>query len=317
MKKMKSQAPAANPQLENGYLKIANELWEALCKVVLNSSEQRALWGIIRYTYGWNAKQAPVSIGQLSTLCGTSKRTIQRGLKSLEGRNIIIRERTSAGRPSILGINKHYTDWQGRDQPAPRVGSTQALPPRDEPAPASRDQPAPRVGSTQPLQVGTNQPPSKDNKDIRKKQLKTEDELLSWVIDLYEQNIHLLGSGQMIREELVNYSIGPDAVPSDWWPLAIKECVRANIHNWRYLRKILENWRKQGYPDVVGRARDSPSPIPLVKQAVDCWHKQRDNPELCRPLSKIDDPDGPCFYCPDKNMDTRKWMKEALGEEYG
>ena len=46
----------ANPKLEDGYIRIANELYQALFKVNLNGSELRIVHFILYQTYGYNKK---------------------------------------------------------------------------------------------------------------------------------------------------------------------------------------------------------------------------------------------------------------------
>lgn len=48
----------SNPQIENGYTKIANELLEALIQAELSGAEYRIVCFIIRQTYGYNQKQS-------------------------------------------------------------------------------------------------------------------------------------------------------------------------------------------------------------------------------------------------------------------
>ncbi len=42
--------------LENGYLRLANQIRDALCIVELSGREFRVLNAIIRLTYGWSKK---------------------------------------------------------------------------------------------------------------------------------------------------------------------------------------------------------------------------------------------------------------------
>lgn len=42
--------------LENGYLRLANQIQDALCIVELSGREFRVLNAIIRLTYGWSKK---------------------------------------------------------------------------------------------------------------------------------------------------------------------------------------------------------------------------------------------------------------------
>jgi hypothetical protein len=56
-------AMTANPQLENGYTQIANELIEALARFNLSPYESRLLWYIARKTYGYQKKTDAISLG--------------------------------------------------------------------------------------------------------------------------------------------------------------------------------------------------------------------------------------------------------------
>ena len=57
----------ANPQLENGYTKVANEILDALVKIRLSPNESRLLWFIIHKTYGWHKKTDRISISHVVT----------------------------------------------------------------------------------------------------------------------------------------------------------------------------------------------------------------------------------------------------------
>ena len=50
----------ANPQLENGFTRIANEILEALSKAELSGSEFRLAIAILRFTYGMQKKSAEI-----------------------------------------------------------------------------------------------------------------------------------------------------------------------------------------------------------------------------------------------------------------
>ncbi|MBT9132974.1 MAG: hypothetical protein DDT33_01505 [Firmicutes bacterium] len=96
-----------NPQLENGYTKLANELIEAFCRINLSSYESRILWCIIRKTYGWKKKVDRLSNSQIVQATGISKGHVSRALKSLRAKNIV----TCSGNKQI-GIQKDYSLWQ-------------------------------------------------------------------------------------------------------------------------------------------------------------------------------------------------------------
>lgn len=63
---------------------------------------------------------------------------------------------------------------------------------------------------------------------------------------LYEANIGMLSP--IIAEELKEAEA---LYPMAWIERAFREAVNQNAHNWRYIKRILENWERQGSPDGV------------------------------------------------------------------
>ena len=100
----------ANPQLENGYTRIANEILEAMAKVKLSPTQYRVLFVVWRYTYGFSRKSADLSLTFLANATGCDARSIQRELKRLIEWNILI-EYPSGKQTRHIGFNKYYTQW--------------------------------------------------------------------------------------------------------------------------------------------------------------------------------------------------------------
>ena len=78
------------------------------------------------------------------------------------------------------------------------------------------------------------------------------------IYDLYEQNVGLITP--LIAEELQE---AEEAYPPEWIEDAFREAVSYNRRNWRYVRRILENWanRGRGEDGKAGRrAKGSDSP---------------------------------------------------------
>ena len=98
-----------NPQIEDGYIKIANELGEALAKTNLSPYESRIFWAILRKTYGWHKKSDWISLSQFIELTGLIKPDIIRAIKKLIKKNIITQTGNDKGKE--YSINKHYTKW--------------------------------------------------------------------------------------------------------------------------------------------------------------------------------------------------------------
>ncbi len=99
----------ANPQLENGYTKIANEIVEALCGINLSPYESRVLWFLFRKTYGWNKKADRVPLSQFAKGIGLDRRLVHRTIERVLAKNMIVRT-GSRQRPSY-GFQKDYEKW--------------------------------------------------------------------------------------------------------------------------------------------------------------------------------------------------------------
>lgn len=82
----------ANPQKENGYTPIANEIIEALAKFPFNGAQLRLVLFLLRKTYGFQKKADKISISQFEKGTDLNKRTIQRELDNLEAMNVITRQ---------------------------------------------------------------------------------------------------------------------------------------------------------------------------------------------------------------------------------
>lgn len=109
----------ASPQVENGYLKVANELWEALTRVRLTDKERRVVMAVIRKTYGHNKCRDEISLGQIAEETGLYRQRVAEALSSLEKRNIItICRETYVNR---IGIQKDYERWDSTS-PQTRTG---------------------------------------------------------------------------------------------------------------------------------------------------------------------------------------------------
>jgi len=111
----------ANPQIEDGYTRIANELLEALAKTKIHSEARQVFDAIMRRTYGFNKKADMISIGQLAADTGKQKRNVVRALNNLIDMKLIIKTDTTVSydttvshdtnKPKIYSINKDFISW--------------------------------------------------------------------------------------------------------------------------------------------------------------------------------------------------------------
>ena len=101
----------ANPQLSNGYTKIANELLEALCRLNVSGNEMRILLYIIRRTYGFNRTYAEIPLLEISGAVGVRTVHISRALKRLAALNLIELHSSKGVKPQTISIVKNYEKW--------------------------------------------------------------------------------------------------------------------------------------------------------------------------------------------------------------
>lgn len=105
----------ANPQKENGYTTIANELLEAIYCGKFSPTEFKMLLFILRYTYGFNRKVARLSNSFISGGTKIHEVAVSRAITSLIKDNVLIeQEKPCFNQPRLIGVNKNYESWQNR-----------------------------------------------------------------------------------------------------------------------------------------------------------------------------------------------------------
>jgi len=111
-----------NPQKENGYTSIANEIVDVLAYTKFTTQESRLLWAILRKTYGYNKKEDWVALSQLSKMTGMSVTHVSHTKARLIERNIV------AQTGNKIRFSKYYSQW--RELPKQAVPK-QAVPKQD------------------------------------------------------------------------------------------------------------------------------------------------------------------------------------------
>lgn len=102
----------ANPKLENGYTRIAHELLEQIVLADFSGAEFKILFAIVRQTYGYQKKSAPISRTQFSQMCGLHEITVSKTIKGLIEKRVV-EEVKSPGFAKCreVALNKNYTEW--------------------------------------------------------------------------------------------------------------------------------------------------------------------------------------------------------------
>jgi len=193
-----------NPQLEDGFARIANEILDALARTALTDYESRCIHYLWRKTYGWHNKSQPdakkediISYSQWAAGTGIERRALRRVLSNLVSRHIFTKNPIKLEGKNALTVwafQKRYLKWAGYNsiQSSLELGAEQPPLTQEEgagqPPPTHKEgaeqppltqeegagQPPPRhevgasetkVGAPQPPEVGAPQPPTIDNKD--------------------------------------------------------------------------------------------------------------------------------------------------------
>jgi len=102
----------ANPQIEEGYVRIATEIQDAFCRTRIPGEERQVLDVIIRKTYGWNKCEDTISLSQFTEITGLVKQHVARSLKSLLSKKIITVTKNGDNKPQAFKLNKNHEEWR-------------------------------------------------------------------------------------------------------------------------------------------------------------------------------------------------------------
>jgi len=107
--------PKVSPQTQNGYVKIANELFEAIIERMpfRVSAPVKIFYAVMRQTYGYNRKTARITTDKFRKLTGINdRRLIHRAKKQAIDGNMINVITNDDGISPSYSINKNYLDWE-------------------------------------------------------------------------------------------------------------------------------------------------------------------------------------------------------------
>jgi phage replication O-like protein O len=74
----------ACPQKQNGYVPIANEIYDALIGIRIPGEAEQCLKLIIRKTYGYNKKEDAISLSQFCSFTGLKKPNVCKAIRKLK-----------------------------------------------------------------------------------------------------------------------------------------------------------------------------------------------------------------------------------------
>jgi len=137
----------AKPQLEDGYIRIAREIYIHLCAFRIPGEVRSIIDAVIIKTYGYQKTSDKMSFGQLAQLTGIRRDNIKRPLRKALEHNLISKT------DGKLSFQKDWEKWKpfsGVVDPDPVVG------------------PDPKVRSTRTPKLGSARTPTKEKKDNKK-----------------------------------------------------------------------------------------------------------------------------------------------------
>lgn len=260
----------ANPQKENGFTSIANEIIEALYKINLRPYETRVLLCIIRKTYGFNKKGDKIPVSQIEASTGIYKGHVSRALKELQARNIVTRSSNK-----YTQINKNYDQWLHKQVTISSDKVTQTsnyLLNKSDEIPEnnqnSHDQKLPKHATNEAkvtrlgqkvaqtcIKKLPKQVDSKDNKETIKRQgaavdenfneeyfLNDDNQIKQELVDAWQKNI-----GNIIPTSGESLCQWQKDAPISWIVELIEKCHKDNIGKpIPYIQKVLYDWIENG-----------------------------------------------------------------------
>lgn len=99
----------ANPQKENGYTQIANEVLEKLCETPISGGELKIVLCVIRHTWGFHKKTDKISISQLVTKTKLCRKQVCENLNKLVTKKLLLKDDKAL--INEYQFNKNYDDW--------------------------------------------------------------------------------------------------------------------------------------------------------------------------------------------------------------
>lgn len=108
----------ANPQKENGYVPIANDLLEALIRYRFTLREFKIVMLIIRQSYGWNRKHTRMSQHEIATATTLRRDSVGTAIRSLVASRVVKFNRSGTGSKAkrTYSLNKDFDQWKDRSK---------------------------------------------------------------------------------------------------------------------------------------------------------------------------------------------------------
>lgn len=117
----------ADPQTENGYIRITNEILDSLISAKLTRSEYKIILVVLRKTYGWNKKEDKISLSQFSQMTGISRVGVINAIKSLVKQGLLTSKAGFTTEVVTYSFQKDYDKWStSKEHFTSKAGFTRA-----------------------------------------------------------------------------------------------------------------------------------------------------------------------------------------------
>lgn len=102
----------ANPQLEDGFTRVAHQILEEIATRKLNATQFRIIMIIWRYTYGFQRKDHDFALKFLQQTTQLPESTIKRETSALiRAKVLVVTQKETSSKPRKLAFNKNYDQW--------------------------------------------------------------------------------------------------------------------------------------------------------------------------------------------------------------
>lgn len=106
----------STPQVEGGFTRIADELYDAILRFDFSKRELKVILAVIHRTYGFNKKVDFLAHGQIANMVGLDRANVSKTVNTLTKNNVLFEtgnKFTRTGSPiKEIGLNKKYEEWQ-------------------------------------------------------------------------------------------------------------------------------------------------------------------------------------------------------------
>lgn len=240
-----------SPQLEDGHVRIANELLDAILLFNFSGRQQKVLLAIIRKTYGYNKSEDEIGLTQFSKATGLENKHVSVVIGELEKMNVIF---VSSGKYArLIKINKSYKQWVSLKEVSLNKGESLKEVSLKEVItyPQFRDEGIPNLGNT------------KDNSKDNTKDIDTADKkpsaisLKTWLEKIKVTGEKAIRSDDPIFEYAEKVGITDDMLRLSWFGFK-RQNIDGNKRkvDWRahFRNAVRGNWLRVWGIDAEGRA---------------------------------------------------------------